>query len=163
MPPKTGAKPKGGKAGRRGKNHSVAPGQKELILKEEGQEYAQAIKMLGSGQIQAYCMDGKTRLCHVRGKMAKKVWVNQGDIILIGLRDYQDSKADIIGRYTPEEARQLHKLGELPESVVTTQEQHQPEDDAELVWFDQAAQPIKAPSSPESEADSLELPEIEDL
>merc|ERR1719400_128448 len=40
------------------------------------------------------CFDGVKRLCHIRGKMRKKVWVAQGDIVLIGLRDYQDGKAD---------------------------------------------------------------------
>ena len=45
-----------------------------------------------------------------------QVWINQGDIILIGLRDYQDTKADVIIRYTPDEARNLKTYGELPES-----------------------------------------------
>lgn len=46
-----------------------------------------------------------------------QVWINQGDIILIGLRDYQDSKADVIFKYTPDEARSLKSYGEFPESV----------------------------------------------
>ena len=32
-----------------------------------------------------------------------------------GLRDYQDDKADIIHKYTSDEARQLKTIGELPE------------------------------------------------
>merc|ERR1719508_606537 len=39
------------------------------------------------------CFDGVKRLCHIRGKLRKKVWINQSDIVLIGLRDYQDAKA----------------------------------------------------------------------
>lgn len=46
-----------------------------------------------------------------------KVWINQGDIILVGLRDYQDSKADVILKYTSDEARNLKTYGEFPESV----------------------------------------------
>merc|ERR1719516_657835 len=53
------------------------------------------------------CFDGVKRLCHIRGKLRKKVWINQGDIVLIGLRDYQDAKADVILKY----------YGEFPESV----------------------------------------------
>jgi translation initiation factor 1A len=49
--------------------------------------------MLGNGRLEAACFDGKTRLCHIRGKMRKKVWVNQGDIVLIGLRDFEASAA----------------------------------------------------------------------
>ena len=37
--------------------------------------------------------DGVTRLGHIRGKMRKKVWVSAGDIVLVGLREYQDDKA----------------------------------------------------------------------
>ncbi|WP_432214710.1 hypothetical protein, partial [Salmonella enterica] len=65
----------------------------------------------------AMCFDGIKRLCHIRGKLRKKVWINQGDIILLGLRDYQDGKADVILRYNPDEARNLKAYGELPDNV----------------------------------------------
>ena len=50
--------------------------------------------------------------------MRKKVWVNAGDVVLLGLREFQDEKADVILKYSPEEARQLKALGQLPESLV---------------------------------------------
>ncbi len=73
--------------------------------------------MLGNGRLEAYCFDGVKRLCHIRGKMRKKVWVNQGDFVLVGLRDFQDEKADVIQKYTPEEARNLKIYGELPDNA----------------------------------------------
>lgn len=36
-------------------------------------EYAQVIKMLGNGRLEAMCFDGVKRLCHIRGKLRKKV------------------------------------------------------------------------------------------
>jgi len=36
-----------------------------------------------------------------------QVWINQGDIILLSLRDFQDDKADVIVKYTADEARNL--------------------------------------------------------
>ena len=36
-------------------------------------EYGKVTRMLGNGRLEAYCFDGKTRLCHIRGKMRKKV------------------------------------------------------------------------------------------
>jgi translation initiation factor 1A len=33
------------------------------------------------------------------------VWINQGDIILLSLREFQDGKADVIVKYTADEAR----------------------------------------------------------
>merc|ERR1719193_2659675 len=49
------------------------------------------------------CFDGTKRLCHIRGKMRKKVWVNLGDICLISLRDFQDEKKSMgkSRRYMP--------------------------------------------------------------
>jgi len=87
------------------------------VQKEEGQAYAQVIKMLGNGRLEAMCFDGQKRLCHIRGKLRKKVWINTTDIILIGLREFQDEKADVILKYTPDEARQLKTRGEIPENV----------------------------------------------
>lgn len=48
--------------------------------------------------------------------MIRQVWINGGDIILLGLRDYQDTKADVILKYTADEARNLKAYGELPDS-----------------------------------------------
>jgi len=76
-------KGKGGKNRRRGKNENEAM-KRELVFKEDGQEYAQVSKMLGNGRLEALCFDGTKRLCHIRGKLRKKIWINQGDIVLIG-------------------------------------------------------------------------------
>ncbi len=73
--------------------------------------------MLGNGRLEAYCIDGVKRLCHIRGKMRKKVWVNTGDIVLLGLREYQDEKADVILKYMADEARSLKQYGELPDNI----------------------------------------------
>lgn len=81
--------------------------------------------MLGNGRLEAMCFDGVKRLCHIRGKLRKKVWINQGDIILIGLRDYQDAKADVILKYTSDEARNLKTYGEFPETGKKTFSQWQ--------------------------------------
>lgn len=36
-------------------------------------EYAQVVKMLGNGRLEAMCFDGEKRLAHIRGKLRKKV------------------------------------------------------------------------------------------
>jgi len=112
-------KGKGGKNRRRGKNENEGL-KRELVFKEDGQEYAQVTKMLGNGRLEAMCFDGVKRLCHIRGKLRKKVWINQPDIILVGLRDYQDAKADVILKYSADEARNLKSYGEFPESIKIT-------------------------------------------
>ncbi len=96
---------------------------KELVFKEDGQEYAQAVRMLGNGRLEALCYDGKTRLAIIRGKMRKRVWVNAGDIILVGLRDFQDDKCDVINKYTPDESRNLKAYGEIPEEAKINEDE----------------------------------------
>ncbi|ODV89089.1 hypothetical protein CANCADRAFT_27922, partial [Tortispora caseinolytica NRRL Y-17796] len=117
---------------RRGKNENDND-KRELQFKDDEQEYAQVTKMLGNGRVEAACFDGKTRLAHIRGKMRKKVWINQGDIVLLALRDFQDDQADIILKYNADEARQLQRLGELPESArINENDTFQTEGDEEL-------------------------------
>ncbi|KAG2307214.1 hypothetical protein Bca4012_083781 [Brassica carinata] len=110
-------KGKGGKNRKRGKNEADDE-KRELIFKEDGQEYAQVLRMLGNGRCEAMCIDGTKRLCHIRGKMHKKVWIAAGDIVLVGLRDYQDDKAYVILKYMSDEAKLLKAYGELPENTV---------------------------------------------
>jgi translation initiation factor 1A len=114
-------KGKGGKTRRRGKNEP-AGFKRELIYKEEGQEYAQVLKMLGSGRLEAYCFDGQKRLSHIRGKMQKKVWIVVGDIILVGIRDFQPDKCDVIYKYNSDEARALKAAGELPDNIKVNEQ-----------------------------------------
>lgn len=83
----------------------------------KGQEYAQVVKMLGNGRCECFCFDGVTRLGHIRGKMRKKVWITAGDIVLVGKRDFQDEKVDIVHKYSADEARNLKQYGELPETA----------------------------------------------
>ncbi|KAK8931305.1 hypothetical protein KSP39_PZI016271 [Platanthera zijinensis] len=73
--------------------------------------------MLENGCCEAMRIDGTKRLCQIRGKMHKKVWIAAGDIVLVGLREYQDDKADIILKYMPDEACLLKAYRELPEST----------------------------------------------
>ncbi|GAA5914784.1 hypothetical protein JCM5296_005164 [Sporobolomyces johnsonii] len=130
--------PKGGKNRRRGKNENDGD-KRELVFKEDGQEYAQVIKMLGNGRVEAMCFDGEKRLAHIRGKMRKKVWINQGDIVLLSLRDFQDDKADVIQKYSADEARNLKAYGELPETAKINEG---PLDDGEVddnVEFDEVS------------------------
>ncbi|GAA5886520.1 hypothetical protein JCM6882_001671 [Rhodosporidiobolus microsporus] len=129
----------GGKNRRRGKNENEGD-KRELVFKEEGQEYAQVLKMLGNGRVEAMCFDGEKRLAHIRGKMRKKVWINQGDIILLSLREFQDDKADVIQKYSADEARKLKQYGELPETAkINETEQFGEEGDEGGIEFDEVS------------------------
>lgn len=113
MPSKGGGKKKKG-----AKNGGAGSFRRELIFREDGQEYAQVIDMLGNGHVRLDCCDEIKRLGTIRGKMKNRVWIQRGDIVLVGLREYQDEKADIIHKYTPEEVKNLRNLKEIPETMT---------------------------------------------
>ena len=42
-----------------------------------------------------------------------------GDVVIVSLRDFQDSKADVIHKYTDNEVRNLRIYGEIPSHVIS--------------------------------------------
>ena len=72
-------KGRGGRRGRKGKNH--AGNRRELEFKEDGEEYAQVLKMLGNGCVEVHCFDGKKRLGIICGKMRNRVWISPSKTI----------------------------------------------------------------------------------
>ncbi|CAM9209332.1 unnamed protein product, partial [Ectocarpus fasciculatus] len=112
---------KGGKNVKRGKNGNMEENRRDLLYKEFGQEYAQVVKMLGGGRVLVQCYDGVTRQGLIRGTMRRRVWINTGDIVLVGLREFEAEKCDIIHKYTTDEARSLQAYGELPATARINQ------------------------------------------
>jgi translation initiation factor 1A len=111
---------KGGKKGKKGKktkdNNEI---ERELVFKdiEQYQEYAQVTKLLGNCRCTVSCIDGAEKLAHIRGNMTKKQWIKSGDIVLVSIREFEQSKCDIIYLYNLKEARKLKNLGELPSNI----------------------------------------------
>ena len=91
---------------------------KNLIKSDSDQEYAYIINVLGNCRFNVECSDNKNRLAHMRGKLKKRSWCTEGDIILISLRDFQDDKCDIIQKYTPEQIQILIENNEIPEFLI---------------------------------------------
>jgi translation initiation factor 1A len=115
------AKGKGGKNVKKGKKRDTDGERRDLLFKEDGQEYAQVLRMLGDGRIALACYDDVARIGLIRGTMRRRVWINTGDIVLIGLREFQQDKADVIHKYTSDEARNLQAYGELPANARINQ------------------------------------------
>ena len=72
-----------------------------LPNKKLREQFALAELMLGSYHIRVRCFDGITRLGRIKGKMKKRSWIREGDIIIITPWSWQDEKCDISYRYTP--------------------------------------------------------------
>jgi len=83
------------------------PKRKELEM------FALATQLLGSDKIKALCEDKEERICRIPGKLRKRVWIREGDLIIVKLWDFQPSKADIVWRYIKVQTNHLRKKGLL--------------------------------------------------
>ena len=113
MPKNTGM---GGNKRKKGKKQVQED--RELRYKEESEEYAQIIKILGDGRFQCKCADGVDRIAHVRGKMRKRTWLANGDIILVSIREFEPEKCDVVEKYKEKEVAKLKSVGEIPDTMV---------------------------------------------
>jgi translation initiation factor 1A len=99
-----------------GKNYKKSKHQDDPKVYERlpGQMYGRVLKLLGGCNAMVFCNDNKERLCHIRGNMRRKVWIEVGDIVLISLRDLSDEsdptfveRGDICAKY---DQRVIYKL-----------------------------------------------------
>lgn len=98
---------------------------RELVFADEGQGYARCLSLDGNRRCTLACMDGTERKGIIRGSMKRGAInrVRNGDFVLVGLREYEDQKCDIIHKYDSEEVRRLKQYGEIrPEWKVAGDE-----------------------------------------
>tara|TARA_B100000945_G_scaffold55295_3_gene40623 strand:- start:9892 stop:10398 length:507 start_codon:yes stop_codon:yes gene_type:complete len=98
--------------------------------------FAIADNILGGRRVSVVCADGKTRMARIPGKMRRRQWVREGDLIIIWPWDFQDSKADVKHRYSKTQAIYLSRKGVLPEIVdlFGSGEELQDETDDSGIW-----------------------------
>ena len=81
MPPNV----KGGKGYRKGKH---APTEAKMLEwdTKQGQMLGRTLKKLGDRRFRIFCNDNKERICKLTGSMRKSDWVDEGSIVLVGVR-----------------------------------------------------------------------------
>ncbi len=92
---------------------------KEPPLPDEATVLCVAERMLGGDHIIVRCVDGKTRSARIPGRMRRRVWVKEGDIVLVAPWEFSpERKGDIIYRYSSDEVRKLIDKGLLPREFL---------------------------------------------
>ena len=87
---------------------------RQEVLPAEGEVLGLVAQLLGYDRILVKCADGNTRLCRIRGKMKRRVWIKNGDTVLVAPWDFQSEKrGDIVWRYTQAQADVLKRKGYL--------------------------------------------------
>ena len=103
----------GGKNYKKTKHGSEKPAYQ---VKEDDQLWGRIYRILGGKNTLVYCNDNEIRLCHIRGSIRKDNWISVGDIVLISLRDFNESKekdkyekGDILYKYDRDYHSKLRK------------------------------------------------------
>jgi translation initiation factor 1A len=84
-----------------------------LPNREEGEMFALITQLMGSNQIKAICEDGVERQLRIPGKLKKKVWIRENDMVIAKLWEFQKSKGDIVWRYLGNQVEWLKRNGKL--------------------------------------------------
>ncbi|MEM0271314.1 MAG: translation initiation factor aIF-1A [Thermoprotei archaeon] len=89
----------------------------ELRKPVEGEVLGVIIQLVGYDRAKVRCSDYKVRICRIPGRMKKKIWLRENDIVLVAPWDFQsDIRGDIVHKYEKDEVRKLKNLGiQLPE------------------------------------------------
>lgn len=69
--------------------------------------------MLGANRIRVRCMDGVVRIGRIPGKMKKRTWIREGDVVIVVPWSFQDEKADVKWRYWGQHISWLRDRGYL--------------------------------------------------
>lgn len=88
-----------------------------LPRKNSGEMFAIADQLLGASRIKVMCADGKARLGRIPGKLRKRMWIREGDLLIVKPWDFQAEKANILYRYTKTQATYLSRKGKIPKLV----------------------------------------------
>ena len=69
---------------------------------------------LGGSRMSVRCFDGKTRICRIPGRLKRKLWVREGDLVIVEAWELGgEAKGDIIFKYRPSQVQWLKKNGYL--------------------------------------------------
>ncbi len=112
-------KMKKGKKGKYGKKYGNQVDETNLRVtlpyKPKGEMFAVAETFQGGSRLQLICEDGERRMGRIPGKLRRRMWVRENDLLIVVPWSFQDSKADVKFRYTPTQTSNLKRSGKIPE------------------------------------------------
>ncbi len=97
-------------------NKSTVPEQITKVRtprQRDNEVFATVSSLLGANRVRLQCMDGIIRMGRIPGSKKKSMWVREGDLVIATPWEVQDSKADVIWRYTRPQVDWLSRKGYL--------------------------------------------------
>ena len=85
-----------------------------IKLPRGNQTFGVVDQRLGGSRVRVRCLDGKTRICRIPGRLKMRLWVRDSDIVIIEPWEYSgDEKGDLIYKYSKTQQAYLHRKGYL--------------------------------------------------
>jgi len=110
-------KPHQGKGKPKGKGFQPPSAEEEIarIKLPRGKEVFGVVEQrVGGSRMLVRCLDSKTRNCRIPGRLKKKLWVREGDIVIVEPWEFDgDTKGDVLLKYRPNQVDFLKKKGYL--------------------------------------------------
>jgi len=94
-------------------------GRLPLPRRARGEVFGIASQLLGAARIRVMCEDNVSRMGRITGKMKKKMWIREGDLLILRPWGFQEGKADILFRYSRTQSQYLQRRNLLPGSMST--------------------------------------------
>lgn len=99
------------------KEEQEAKAQQEIsrIMLPRGREVFGIVEQrVGGSRMIVKCLDGKTRNCRIPGRLKRKLWVREGDVVIIEPWEFGgEDKGDVIYKYTSTQVNYLKNKGHL--------------------------------------------------
>ena len=88
---------------------------KEIQLPQEGEMFGRVIKMMGGENVMVKCEDGVVRRGRIRGKLKRRVWIRDNDVVIIAPWEFGEAgRGDILWRYTLPQVDWLKQNKRIP-------------------------------------------------
>lgn len=93
-------------------------GETPLPNEQEGTMLCVAEKLLGANFVEVVCSDGNKYRAMIPGKMRRRVWIHEGDLVLFLPWGTADMKGELVHRYEESETRELVRKGLVPKELL---------------------------------------------
>lgn len=86
-----------------------------LPVIDEGELFGRVLKMMGGENVMVKCTDDVTRRGRIRGKLKRRVWIRDNDIVIIAPWDFGGGdRGDILWRFTLPQVDWLKQNNHIP-------------------------------------------------
>ncbi|MCE4602315.1 MAG: translation initiation factor aIF-1A [Desulfurococcales archaeon] len=104
--------------GRKKGGRRESKGEMPLPSEDEGTILCVITRNVGGGFLEVLCTDGNVYMARIPGKMRRRVWMREGDVVLFLPWGTSDNKGEVVYRYLRDEVRSLIEKGLITEEFL---------------------------------------------